>query len=349
MCVCFLLLLLFCFFLQDFCISVICIFPYVLCVSAGSSGMMEVEAARVLWGRSVSRHKLRYTVLLSDGDAKTFNQLTALKPYGEDFMVEKEECVNHVSKRLGTALRSVITDCKKKGVTLGGRGRGQLTQNAVRKLTIYYNRAIRGSKSAEDMKKAIMASLHHCYSTDDKPRHELCPTGVDSWCFFQDAISRHEPPGPHDKFVRTPLNYNKLNQYLQPIYERLTDPVLLGRCVAGKTQNANECLHSLIWSRCAKDKFACRRRVLFAVLTAVREFNFGAAATQDTATFFSFSRGKHMKRLGAARMAKRLRRSLKSVRDKVSKRRDKVRAAQLKRQQDLMVTEGGPSYAAGQF
>ena len=131
--------------------------------------MMEVEAARVLWGRSVSRHKLRYTVLLSDGDAKTFNQLTALKPYGDDFMVEKEECVNHVSKRLGTALRNVITDCKKKGVTLGGRSRGQLMQNAVRKLTIYYNRVIRGSKSAEDMKKAIMASLHHCYSTDDKP------------------------------------------------------------------------------------------------------------------------------------------------------------------------------------
>ena len=95
--------------------------------------MMEMEAVRVLWGRSVSCHKLRYTVLLSDGDAKTFNQLTALKPYGEDFMVEKEECVNHVSKRLGTALRNVITDCKKKGVTLGGQGRGQLTPNAIRK------------------------------------------------------------------------------------------------------------------------------------------------------------------------------------------------------------------------
>ena len=33
--------------------------------------MMEVEAARVLWRRSVERYKLRYTVLLSDGDAKT--------------------------------------------------------------------------------------------------------------------------------------------------------------------------------------------------------------------------------------------------------------------------------------
>ncbi|KAL8569951.1 hypothetical protein ACOMHN_056383 [Nucella lapillus] len=141
----------------------------------GSSGMMEVEAARVLWRRSVERYKLRYTVLLSDGDAKTFTELTSIKPYGDKVHIEKEECINHVSKRLGSALRNLVADCRKKGVTLGGRGHGQLTQNAIRKLTIYYNRAIRKSSSAEEMKKAVMASLHHCYSTDSKPRHELCP------------------------------------------------------------------------------------------------------------------------------------------------------------------------------
>jgi hypothetical protein len=43
--------------------------------------MMEVEAARVLWRRSVQRHKLRYTLLLSDGDAKTFTELKNIKPY----------------------------------------------------------------------------------------------------------------------------------------------------------------------------------------------------------------------------------------------------------------------------
>ncbi|KAK7467979.1 hypothetical protein BaRGS_00036785 [Batillaria attramentaria] len=105
---------------------------------------MEVEAARVFWLRSVARHKLRYTVLLSDGDAKTFQQLTSIKPYGDEVTIEKEECINHVSKRLGTALRNLVADCRKRGITLGGRGRGQLTQNAIRKLTIYYNRAIRG-------------------------------------------------------------------------------------------------------------------------------------------------------------------------------------------------------------
>ena len=84
------------------------------CLSSGSSGMMEVEAARVLWQRSVERYKLRYTVLLSDSDAKTFNELTAIKPYGDEVPVEKEECVNHVSKRLGTALRNMAADCRKR-------------------------------------------------------------------------------------------------------------------------------------------------------------------------------------------------------------------------------------------
>eukprot|EP00745_Piridium_sociabile_P007986 TRINITY_DN15350_c0_g1_i2.p1 TRINITY_DN15350_c0_g1~~TRINITY_DN15350_c0_g1_i2.p1 ORF type:complete len:326 (+),score=78.28 TRINITY_DN15350_c0_g1_i2:211-1188(+) len=311
--------------------------------------MMEVEAARVLWRRSVQRHKLRYTLLLSDGDAKTFTELNNIKPYGEGVIIEKEECINHVSKRLGSALRNLVADCRKRGITLGGRGRGQLTQNTIRKLTIYYNRAVRGGKtgsSVEEMKKAVMASLYHCYSTDEKPRHELCPAGADSWCFHQSAIAQHQIPGPHEKLVHTPLNYSKLHPHLQPIYDRLSDPVLLNRC-RGKTQNSNESLHSLIWNRCTKNKFASRRRVHFAVITAAREFNFGSAASQDTASFFGFRAGSHMQRLGAARMAKSLRNSFKYQRDKANKRRDKVRAARLKRMEELIRIEGGPAYASG--
>ncbi|KAK7105146.1 uncharacterized protein [Littorina saxatilis] len=315
----------------------------------GSSGMMEVEAARVIWRRSVNTNKLRYTTLLSDGDSKTFTELNDIKPYGEDIHIDKEECVNHVSKRLGTALRNMVTDCRKRGVTLGGRGRGQLTGNAIRKLQIYYNRAIRSNKDVCSMKKAIMASLYHCFSTDENPQHELCPAGESSWCFFQEALAKHQVPGPHKHLIHTPLNEEKLAAHLLPIYERLSEEHLLSRCVSGKTQNANECLHSLIWSRCAKDHFASRSRVEFAVLTAIREFNFGPAAAADSAQFFGFQTGHHMKRLGAARMHKRVRNSLKAVRDKQSKRRDKVRAAKSKRLEELVQLEGGPAYAAGMF
>ena len=80
----------------------------------------------------------------------------------------------------------------------------------IRKLTIYYNRAIRGNNSVQSMKKAMMASLYHCFSTDDRPCHELGSTGVDSWCFFQEALAKHQVPGPYDKLVHTPLNAKKL-------------------------------------------------------------------------------------------------------------------------------------------
>ena len=160
---------------------------------------------------------------------------------------------------------------------------------------------------------------------------------------------RDEYWDPPEKLIRTPLNYEKLHQQLKPIYDRLTDIQLLLRCASGKRQNSNEFLHSLIWCRCSKAKFASRRRVHFATLTACSEFNYGPAAALDTATFFGLPSGPHIQRLGASRQEKRERNSLKYTRDKQNKRRDKVRAARLKRAQELLVLEGGPAYAAGQF
>ncbi|GFV36452.1 uncharacterized protein TNCV_2234991 [Trichonephila clavipes] len=34
------------------------------------------------------------------------------KVYGPDIVIKKEECINHVSKRLGSALRSTVKDCR---------------------------------------------------------------------------------------------------------------------------------------------------------------------------------------------------------------------------------------------
>lgn len=64
----------------------------------GSSGAMEISAAQIIWLRSVSKG-VRFLVVLSDGDAKTVIHLRTLNIYGDEFIIEKEECVNHVSKR----------------------------------------------------------------------------------------------------------------------------------------------------------------------------------------------------------------------------------------------------------
>ena len=152
-------------------------------VFAGFSGLMEVEAAGVSWRRSVERHKLRYITLLSDGDAKTLTELKRIKPYFEDVLLEKEECINHISRRLGSALRNVVTDCRKRGVKLGGGGgggKGQLTQIAIRKFAIYYSRVIRRNRSVDTMKEAVMVSLIHCFVLQMK--------GLDMSCVLQERI-----------------------------------------------------------------------------------------------------------------------------------------------------------------
>ena len=144
--------------------------------------MMEVEAATVLWARFVVNFRLKYTTFVGDGDSKAYNKVCDLAPYGPDVEIEKEECLNHVGKRM--ALRNVVSDCSKREITSGGRGSGRLTANALGKLSIYYTRVIRSHDTAAEMKKAILASLYHCYSTDEHPQHIYCPSGPDSWWFF---------------------------------------------------------------------------------------------------------------------------------------------------------------------
>ncbi|XP_041456583.1 uncharacterized protein LOC121408902 [Lytechinus variegatus] len=41
----------------------------------GSSGLIEVESAARMWGRSIDKHNPRYQYMVSDGDNKTFNKI----------------------------------------------------------------------------------------------------------------------------------------------------------------------------------------------------------------------------------------------------------------------------------
>ncbi|GFS19164.1 hypothetical protein ElyMa_005025100 [Elysia marginata] len=196
----------------------------------GSSRMMEMQAAEVLWSRSMQRHKLCYTTMVSDGDSKAHTRLLKTKPYGPDEEIQKEDCINHVGKRLGAALQNLVSDSSKRGVTLGGRGRGRLTAEVIRKLQIYYSRAIRAGKTLDEMRRNIMAGIYHGYSTDDLPQHQFCPPGPDSNCFFKKAIGEHHYPTGHKKRIHTPLDFELLHRYLQPIYKRLASIELLKKC-----------------------------------------------------------------------------------------------------------------------
>ncbi|XP_052130897.1 uncharacterized protein LOC113206150 isoform X2 [Frankliniella occidentalis] len=245
-----------------------------------SSGNMEAAGAVILFKRSVQEANLRYVSFLADGDAKTLSQLNKEQPYGSAVVIQKEECVNHVSKRMGTALRKLVQDEKKKGVTLGGRGEGTLTEVTMKKLQGYYHKAIvSNAPDVPKMKKAVLATLYHCTSTNQKPQHTYCPPGEESWCFYnKNKALKKRKKGDHTKM---PIKINKkVFAALLPVYKRLSSDELLERCAKGQTQNANEALHSVIWKKCPKHTFVSKNRLEYGITQGVAEFNMGIVALQ---------------------------------------------------------------------
>ena len=240
-----------------------------------SSSAMEPEAAVRMWERSVSSFNFRYTSMIADGDCKTQTILNDRRPYGPNITIDKAECINHVSKRMGTALRTLVASRKAQKLPISGKGK--LTDGLIKKLTNYYGRAIKDNTgNLEGMRNAVWASFFHTLSTDTDPHHSRCPTGDESWCFYQRALARNEEPREHRKeFPRD------ICQAIVPIYERLGSESLLKKCLSGKTSNINESIHSVVWNICPKNRWCCKRTVETAVALCVTRYNKGASSVLD--------------------------------------------------------------------
>lgn len=314
----------------------------------GSSGAMEMEAALKLWQRS-EKFGLRYTTMLSDGDTKTYSKLIEKQPYGPGVKIEKEECINHVGKRLNTALRSLRTKLTAEGFRLGGKGHGTLKDATITKLQRYYDQAIRRNiGDMHGMKTAIYATLYHSMSTDVKPQHNKCPSGSESWCFYQRAIAEGRPPPPHHGNVGTPLREEYLAKVI-PVYQRLASDHLLSRCLMGKTQNANESLHSRIWQKCPKTNFVSKGRVEYAVGQAICEFNVGCKKTlEETQKLLNLLPGTESKRIAQQRLQRSVRNADLRRNTKLNKARQVIKLAKIKAQGTVKKNEG-TTYQAGAF
>lgn len=62
-------------------------------------------------------------------------------------------------------------------------------------------------------------------------------------------------------------------KHLRPIYERLSDPALLARCLQRFTKNTNESVNSLVWLRFPKHKWHGTKRVELATASAALHFS----------------------------------------------------------------------------
>lgn len=185
-----------------------------------SSGKMESTAAVMLWERSLEK-KLRYVAFVGEGDSAAHKAVCSLNsgdgPYGTDYPVVKEECLNHVSKRLGIRLRTL----KKKLAEPG-----KLTDEVIDSMASYYATTVRrfvekgGDRSRiKDLAAEIMATFLHISSCDKDPRHFLCPRGEDSWCFYKRAEARNETIPSHNTMkIRISITSREDRQAICAIY-----------------------------------------------------------------------------------------------------------------------------------
>ncbi|GFW73548.1 uncharacterized protein TNCV_4327051 [Trichonephila clavipes] len=97
--------------------------------------------------------------------------------YGKD-SVTKYECIGHVQKRVGAILRKL----KSKNKNLSGKGK--ITDSFIDRLQNYYGIAVRSNVgNLSGLQQNVIAALFHCSSSVEKPMHEQCPIGKDSWCY----------------------------------------------------------------------------------------------------------------------------------------------------------------------
>lgn len=243
----------------------------------GSSGKMEVDAIVEIFKRSKEKHGVLYKYYIGDGDCKTFKEVCDANPY-DDVQVIKKECVGHVEKRFGTAVRNLKDQLKGKQLEDGKglTGVGRLTGKWIDRLQEYYGNAIReNSDSVPDMRNAIWATYFHYISTDSNPQHSLCPL---SWCKWKQA--KEERKLRHFKHSHDlPVVCMKA---LKPVYDRLSSLDLLERCLGGFTQNANESVNNKIWQILPKRTFSGLATLQFGVSLAVSIFNDGSSAVLDT-------------------------------------------------------------------
>ncbi|XP_025995458.2 uncharacterized protein LOC105204411 [Solenopsis invicta] len=249
----------------------------------GPSGNMEVGAVIEMFRCSEENYGAKISNYIEDGDSKTYGNLVQAKPYGENFTINKKECVGHVQKQIGKCLRDLVNTTEDVVVKTGKNasrtrrskilgGKEKLIGKVIDNLSRYYGAAIRHNCDlVEKMKNAIWATYYHQQSTDDNFQHDM--NGENSWCPYQKALATTGVENFQHNY--TPLPEDVI-QAIKPIYEDLSKDKLLERCLGGFTQNANESLNQLIWRIPPKKLSGSKQIVEFAAYVAACTFNEGA-------------------------------------------------------------------------
>lgn len=116
------------------------------------------------------------------------------------------------------------------------------------------------------MVKDVWAIYFHKASTDEKPNHMQCDK---SWYKYLQAKEENKPYTHKNSLDPDVI------KAIKPTFTHLAQRELLKNCLHGRTQNVNESLNSVLWSRVPKNNFVGLKTLQFGALDAVITYNEG--------------------------------------------------------------------------
>ena len=231
---------------------------------SGTSQSMESSGAVEVWRRSIQTHNLAYGTYIGDGDSSSFKNLIESDPYQGTVSIRKEECIGHVQKRL------------KKRLMKKGKGFTSLSQGKAERISHLYALVIvqhRG-KYASEIHDGLQVLMAHT-----KEEHDQGPPGQTSWCYFQKRLAKYDidggaaPPTTREPHL-SPAEYARALDVFT-VYGSLS---FCSTITMGKTQNANESLHNMLWHNSPKSKHVGQKSLSAYTALAVLSFNDGSMA-----------------------------------------------------------------------
>lgn len=238
---------------------------------------------------------------------------------------------------MGTRLRNL------KKVTKGLGGKGKLTGKLIDELSIYYGLAIRRNcDSIEKMKNAIWATLYHKLSTDEKPQHDKCPTGEDSWCSWQKAKATNSL----GDYEHKPAICNEVFEAIKPVYEELSNDDLLTRCIGGFTQNNNESFNSTVWALAPKTISSGKLILDIATNIATCVYNDGFSSIMHIIDIMGMKIGSHSYNLCLEVDAERIKQAERSLSEAAREARINLKTFRKEKEEEDVNLEG-QLYGAG--
>ena len=164
------------------------------------------------------------------------------KKFGDQYPLHKEDCIRHIQKRMGTALRNYKNKSKgsKPSDGKGVGGAGQLTNSTIDHMQTYYRYTIRNNKgNTEEVQKAIWPIYYHMIpGPESDSKDEQHRPG--SWCKYQrDHMTN---TNNYDRKKCLPFVFRELKH----IFVRLFSSEILSKCQCGLTQNQNKSPKSFV-------------------------------------------------------------------------------------------------------